>query len=130
METTGCLSQGHCREAAVKNRRCWNGFCSRALGAAALRPERRDIVGGWYSSFTTFTVCIFGFLSRVSFPLPFTGQLWDLEAEVGWWGDGRRGITRSEFESWPPLSCRDSSARDSVSQSIKWGDHSCFIYFT
>lgn len=70
----------------MKNRRCWNGFCSRALGAAALRPERRDIVGGWYSSFTTFTVCILGFLSRVSFPLPFTGQLWDLEVEVGWWG--------------------------------------------
>ena len=51
-----------------------------------------------------------GFLSRVCLPLPFSSSLSDLEVAVGW---------LMEFESWLPLTCFDSSARDSIS-SLFW----------
>lgn len=44
METRGCPSQGHCREAAAKSRRWWDGFCSQAL--VAVRLERGDRAKG------------------------------------------------------------------------------------
>ena len=85
METRDRPRQGHCREAAVKIKRRWAGFCSQT--PMAVRLERGDRAKGGAVASIAFAAYL-GFLPELSCLCLLAARLWIWEQR---WKIGKGG---------------------------------------